>query len=413
MTGLGVYEFYNSFQTWPKELREDLRAAVKFRRDGEWKGAELKFRSALATAQRLDPKLLEPSLLLKVTGIWISLASMFEDSNQIDKAYNAYNEGFKMCLTDTATQSVEGRPGQERARAVAMSQKLGELALKIADLGPDSAAAAQAKARAQSGTPAERVLKGMGRQDEKQQSVTGVDEGDEIPEPIPFETRKAAANAAEKHLVWSVEELLRLTVPSEVQRQAAEVSASAGGTTDSSSPSSVSLAELDLPPWVTQTDLLSSLESLGAFYARAGKTEYAVPLFLQALEFLIPTNAAARAAKPPSSVTVSDRCKASVIMNNLSQVFLEGGDVQESAEFKKAQDAHGGKIGQSTAWAKKGLDLVQSTNTKAGWGLTEGAGASKQLVGSDDTARTEQVKQECIFSEIALLINLGTLSQVS
>ncbi|CAO1613353.1 unnamed protein product [Sympodiomycopsis kandeliae] len=426
LTGVGLYQFYNAFQTWPKDLREDLRAAVKFRRDGEWKGAELKFRSAIAKAQSMSPEELGSDPLLKLTGIWIALASMFEESNQIDKAYVAYQEGFKLCLTNNRSSpsekdTVAGRNGPERARAVAISQKLGELALKIADLGPNSAAATAAKLFQSNQTPAQKALKYIKKDEESSPSPSSSGQPEEIPEVIPFETRKEAANAAEDHLVWCVEELLRLTVPENVQQQAALVSAnqreqSKGGESAESSPSSVSLADLDLPPWVTKTDLLASLESLGSFYARAGKTEYAVPLFLQALEFLIPTNS----QRPKSSITISDRCKAAIIMNNLSQVFLNDDvNLQTNQEFIKAKNAHGSQLNQSIAWAKKGLDLIQNTNTKAGWILSDNnssgsskVSAAKELIGSEDAIRTQQVKEECLLTEITLLINLGALSQM-
>lgn len=387
--------------------------------------------SAIATANSLDEQTLSPGRVLKVSGLWIALASMFEqDTNEFDKAYVAYLEGFKACLTNAETSSVEGRDGPERMRAVAISQKLGEVALKIADLGPNSAAIAAREDRLRGETRrqtyAERVLS-KGSTDSKGAVTAASPQQEQSTEEdvvIPFETRKEAADAAEKHLVWSVEELLRLTVPSEIQQNAANQVAAAGGsptdvkqqeTGETDTPTSVSLAELDLPPWVAKSDILSSLESLGSFYARAGETQYAIPLFLQALEILLPTNPAMRAKRPTSSVTVNDRCQASVIMNNISETFLSGKEVDD-AEFKKAQDAHGGRVGQATAWAKKGLDLVQNTNGKVGWGLegeaAKNAGVTK-VEGVEDVGRTDMVRKECLFAEVVLLTNLATLSQVS
>lgn len=370
--------------------------------------------SALATAQTLSPELLAPSPLLKVTGISIALASMLEEAGQLDKAYIAYKEAFESCLTSEG--SVVGRPGVERARAVAISQKLGEVALQIAVVGPERSSGSDLM-----GTAAERALNAL---------PLGDADAEEIGPPPPLPSKRAAREAAETHLVWSVEELLRLSVPQDVQQAAAATSAATRPgaeplSKEASQTDSVSLAELDLPPWVSQTDLLGSIESLGSFYAREGRTEYAVPLYLQALEILIPTSSA-KARKPQEKITVSDRCRAAVVMNNLSQLFLEG-EKPDDEEFAKATAAAGGKEQQAMQWAKKGLALVQSTNAKVGWGLSQNQGESgasdgtvapavgkaKEVVGTEQEARTEEVRRECIRAEVTLLVNLGSLSQVS
>ena len=43
-TMLGLVDFFGSFKTWPKELRDDLRTAIKARNRGESRRAEAHFR---------------------------------------------------------------------------------------------------------------------------------------------------------------------------------------------------------------------------------------------------------------------------------------------------------------------------------------------------------------------------------
>lgn len=410
VTSYGLWQYYRSFETWPPELRDDLRAAVKARQTGDVDKAERKFRTALATATKLSLAILGADPLLKTTGIAIALASCLEESGQLDKAYLAYQEAFGLCVDFPG--SISSRSGPERARAVAISSKLGDVALKIAEVGP-----AYSRGERLEGSPAERAVQPLAKKGKNQ-----------VAPPLqPLPTKRAAGEAAEAHLVWAVEELLRLSVPDDIQRAAAATSAASdpnavqgSESPKSSSPDSVHLSDLELPPWVSRTDLLGSIESLGSFYAADGRTEYAVPLYLQALEILIPTSASAK--RPQASITIIDRCRASIVMNNLSRLFLEGNRPRHDAEeFIKATEAAGGKENQALQWAKKGLALIQSTNAKAGWGL-QSAGPegtvgrtpsqSQQLIGSEDEVRTEEVRKECIRAEITLLINAGTICQM-
>lgn len=64
----------------------------------------------------------------------------------------------------------------------------------------------------------------------------------------------------ERWLTWSVEEVLKL---------AKAVGSSKPGS--KSEESNLVLSDLELPKWVTVTDIGASLETLGAFYARTGK----------------------------------------------------------------------------------------------------------------------------------------------
>ncbi|CAO1636973.1 unnamed protein product [Parajaminaea phylloscopi] len=455
VTGYGIWSYYSSFETWPAELRPDLRAAVKAERAGEGKLAEKKYRQALETAKQLTDEQLGGDALIKRTGIAIALAGLLEKGRQYDAAYRVYLEAWSSCLTSASasgqSDSVEGRSGVERARAAALSQKLGEVAERIAEVGPSLSTGGDDDA-----TPAQRAIQALRsreRRNQPGQSLGGTTaENSELPPPPPppLPTRRAAREAAERHLVWSVEELLRLSV---AERRGLSAVQSDG------TPAAVALADLDLPPWVSRTDLLGSIEALGSLYAARGRAEYAVPLYLQALQLLVPMTPEGK-PKPRADgapVTVADRCRAAIVLNNLSHVLLESAqdaaaaatthsvtesrssqeskrsiwnlsrrkEQGESPESTDAGDVSSLAQGRSNAavhYAKRGLQLVQDTNDKAGWGLQQSlatpdaaqATSTKQLeLVTEDEGRTAAVKRECLQCEVALLLNLGSLAVAS
>lgn len=63
----------------------------------------------------------------------------------------------------------------------------------------------------------------------------------------------------EAYLTWSVEEVLRLTLPSKTSHDH----------------SSIVMGELELPEWATGADVGPCLEALGDFYARKGQPQWA------------------------------------------------------------------------------------------------------------------------------------------
>lgn len=101
-----------------------------------------------------------------------------------------------------------------------------------------------------------------------------------------------------------------------------------------------SLAQLQLPLWVRKDDVGAPLEALGAFYARTGKVDFAMPLYLQAISMLIPP--------PPKKAPVEDRCRGAQLMTNLADLILR-------TDAEKNPD----KLHQAQAWAKKALAVVE------------------------------------------------------
>lgn len=123
---------------------------------------------------------------------------------------------------------------------------------------------------------------------------------------------------------------------------------------------------LAMPQWVQRTDVAVPLERLGALYAARGRLEYALPLYLKAIDVM---GAPAAGAE--------DRCRAGQLMNNLAEVLVARRPAPERLE-------------QARAWAAKGIAVSDK--------------ARAELAG--DAAQT------CQRTCAVLLFNLGQLHEV-
>lgn len=396
VTGYGLYEYYTSFSAWPVSIRDDLRAALKARNRGEARRAESYFRKALATARDIKGELNEPTptpkgepegqrgeAMLKISGIAIALAALLENEGRVVEAYEVLEDVWQEVMEKGEYAGVVEREkgewkrgDRDRMRAVQLAQKLGMLGQL-----PEVRVELLSKVKAQ--------------------GEVG-EEGASKPARFALTGTAESQDPAERWLVWSVEELFRLVLPADVhasalaaaaqpqdaKAEATEKGGAAGTLKSVAPPSSVSLADLDLPAWVTKLDLLSSIEALGTFYAGKGLPEYAVPLYLQTLSILLPpTNQSTR------SPTASERCKAGLIMNNLSQL-LSGSNVKDA-----------------TKWALKGLDITDKTVQLAGFESPSTSGQKEVVQSSEE--RTQEVKYECLGVKLTLLYNLGVLSDMA
>ncbi|CDS00914.1 hypothetical protein, partial [Sporisorium scitamineum] len=384
VTGYGLYEYYTSFSAWPVSIRDDLRAAIKARNRSDAHRAESYFRKALATARGIKAELNEPTptpkgappgalgeAMLKISGIAIALAALLEGEGRVEESYEVLEDVWDEVMQRGKYVNVGQEKGEckrtdrDRMRAVQIAQKLGLLGQL-----PEVRIALLNKAK----------LAQVGAEQDGEKfrfSLTGTAD---------------SQDSAERWLVWSVEELFRLVLPTEVHASALAAAASPPSESNPTSPqpstptlttvtppSSVSLADLDLPAWVTKLDLLSSIESLGTFYASKNLPQYAVPLYLQTLSILLPPN-------PSSPSTASERCKAGLVMNNLSQL-LSGSNIKDA-----------------TKWALKGLEITNKTVQLAGFE----APTTAEIVQSSDE-RTSEVRTECLGVKLTLLYNLGVL----
>ncbi|CAE6415925.1 unnamed protein product [Rhizoctonia solani] len=315
-TSYGLYEFYSTFTTWPKELRGDLRSAVKAETQGDYKISEAYFRRALEKAQALTPEQLGGQYHLKVSGIAIALAAVLEKQNNFRGANEVYARAFADILrVPPPPGTTPVLLGPERMRAIGLSVKLGEIAARF------------------------------GQTEEE-----------------------------EKYLLFGVEEILRM-----MKEASGALPHIEGNTNQSGGPQQ----ELVLPNWVSHTDAGSVLERLAEFYSRTGRSDYAVPLYLQALSILLP---------PPKSQgrtpTITDRCRGALLMNNLAEIFASPSSSRKP------------NLEQAAAWARKGLVVAQ----KARGEITPDL--SKKTTNLEDDPLTT-----CESVLAVLVYNLGMLSE--
>ena len=130
LTVYGVWDYFAAFRVWPKELREPLRAAVKAQRNGKWKRSEKNFRVALETARMLGAEKLGKDPLLKTTGIAIALSAVLEEQGAWQEAIQVYLDALEEVRQTQQAASETKRTPQERMRAVALAQKIGDIAQK-------------------------------------------------------------------------------------------------------------------------------------------------------------------------------------------------------------------------------------------------------------------------------------------
>ncbi|KAA1472550.1 hypothetical protein DENSPDRAFT_838861 [Dentipellis sp. KUC8613] len=146
----------------------------------------------------------------------------------------------------------------------------------------------------------------------------------------------------ERWLTFAVTEVLR--VAKHVDKAKAKSAAPGKDAEAEAKTEKVVLAELALPKWVTTADIGAPIESLGAYYAKTGKLEFAMPLYLQAISLLVPKVDSGKSA-PPENL-----CRGAYLMNNLSELIMRGAPTPE-------------KLHQAEAWARNALALIEKTKS--------------------------------------------------
>ncbi|KAI0052142.1 hypothetical protein FA95DRAFT_1553815 [Auriscalpium vulgare] len=302
-TAYGLYSFYTSFTLWPSELRQDLRAGIKAKHQGDFALSERFLRRAYETALSLPKESLAPQPYLKLSGISVLLGEVLESNGRPKSAYEAYSE----CLAHLQS-NWSALAGQEKMRAVAIAHKLGEMA----------------------------------------------------------DTYQQGEEEEERWLTWAVEEVLRISKDASDSSQSADKMPGEDG--------KIVLAELELPKWVSTTDVGAPLEALGTFYAKVGKLDFAVPLYLQAISLLIPPTASRKVASP------DDLCRGAQLMSNLSELFMRGASTAA-------------KLHQAEAWARQALALIEKTKARS-------------------NSRSDEL-QICEQALAVTLFNLGAIREMS
>lgn len=330
-TGLGLYEFYTSFTLWPEQVRGDLRAGIKARNQGDLSLSERYITRAFQTALSLPYQTFAPDPYLKLSGIASLLSEVASDRRSREALQIAWELGAGPSephspLPDaekTSSGVTEGAPGWS-SYTLSNEERLRRVALAY-KLGQLS-------------------------------SERDVDE-------------------EEKWLIWAVEEVLRLSVLGMTHAN------SDMNTKTHENSESSALEELELPSWMSKTDLGAPLEALGALYAKKGRIEYAMPLYLQAISLLLPPKA--------NNVPIEDRCRAAQLMNNLSELIMRRPPTPEVRA-------------QAEAWARQALGIIERAQAQPrssrwfGWGqpADDGREVCEQALG-------------------VVLFNLGSLREMS
>ncbi|KAG6865258.1 hypothetical protein C0991_004074 [Blastosporella zonata] len=271
---------------WPTELRIDLRGGLKARDKGDLALSERFLQRAWDTSKTLPIEVFKEEPHLKTSGIAVLFASVLEENGKPEKAYDTYLES----LTKLQQAGAEGElSGPEKLRAIAISYKLGEMAAE------------------------------MQRSEEE-----------------------------ERHLVWAVEAILKsiFRLGEQADHEPAPDHVPEIVSSLPRDPSTRRMiSELSLPEWATKTDVAAPLEALGAYYAQAGRVDFAMPLYLQAISILIP--------RPPQESTDEERCRGAQLMANLSELIIR-------SQPQINEDI----LHQAEAWALQGLQITMQAKEK-------------------------------------------------
>ncbi|KAK2461282.1 hypothetical protein APHAL10511_006809 [Amanita phalloides] len=134
---------------------------------------------------------------------------------------------------------------------------------------------------------------------------------------------------------------------------------------------------LDLPQWTSAVDLAAPFEALGTLYIRSGRDDYALPLFLQAVSFLVPT--------PPRTSSVADRCRGAQTMSSICELLMR---VNPSTDG----------IAQAESWSRRALDITMDARNK---------------LRRERTKWTQEMDPICEVALAVSLFNIGVLREMA
>ena len=210
----GRYEFYSSFAIWPEEVRADLRAGVKAKQQGN-----LALSSTLLARCVLHD--FAPLLALTKGSRALKTALSLSPERFSPSPYLKLS-GIAITLCEVLEQDNKPREAYEGYIAALEHLRKNWSALS------------------------------------SEEKLRAVSLGQRLGEMA--DTYQLGEAEEERWLTWSVEEVLKL---------AKDVRSSKPGS--ESEESHLVLSDLELPRWVSVTDIGAPLEILGAFYARTGK----------------------------------------------------------------------------------------------------------------------------------------------
>ncbi|KAJ9111710.1 hypothetical protein QFC19_001070 [Naganishia cerealis] len=302
VTTYGLLEWYYAFSSWPEEVRKDLKTAIKARNRGDAIRSEAAFIRAIETSKTLPIEAFDPEPLLKITGIYISLSALLESIGQHRRAIQVLQEALAFLDrydpeqngTLPTAQNAVPFTLSDRTRSIGLAQKLGTLALHIAD-------------------------------------STGKDKNADLAEIYLTRALNAMIKLANRDSSQDKEDTKLVGRDFDFPQD--------GGKAQAQENMDVDGARLNK---VTQKSMGITMEALADLYVRRGEHELANPLYVQAISTLLPTSPeqAKVTGKPP----VQDRCQAVMLMNSLSSSML---NPPSSNNIKAAK-----------AWSLRALQLV-------------------------------------------------------
>ncbi|GAA5840608.1 hypothetical protein JCM5353_002084 [Sporobolomyces roseus] len=313
-TSYGLYQFYSSFTAYPDStthpIRSKLRAALRSEQSLEFSRASSFFQQAYDLALDLH-RLGElgksrEEALIRLSGIAVRWAGMWEQQGELGKAIEVYDLGF-IPIAEVVHDGEGSASVGEIKRGAGLAMKLGDLWVTLGA------------------------------------SEVGVRGGE-------------AQKEAERYYTWSVEELMRLSLTEEQKGKVKEKMQAQ----ESGLPREEKLKEgreeeeeegMKLPGWVGQVELVAAFERLGDLYSRQGRIELAQPLLQQAITTLYPPPKKDSTPQPPPPI--SRRCHAATLMNNLSSALVTAPSPSSSS------------IEASSRWARQALNVSNSCKREA------------------------------------------------
>lgn len=133
----GRLEWWYALQIWPQSVRDPLKKALKARNKGDYETSNQYFNEALKACYALHPGDLDPDPLLKVSGIYITQATMLEEAGYPLRAYVQLYKALRLfgprplAAVPPPTGGWAGNHAlspPEIHRAIGLAQKLGSLA---------------------------------------------------------------------------------------------------------------------------------------------------------------------------------------------------------------------------------------------------------------------------------------------
>ncbi|KAK4051190.1 hypothetical protein OIV83_003012 [Microbotryomycetes sp. JL201] len=301
-TAFGLYDFYQSFKQYPSDVRQHLRQALRAVNDGAFERAHTSFKQAydatvsLANVNQLGTS--REQALMRMSGIGIKWAAMWEQAGQLGRAIQVY----ELALQDVLKLSSGAQePSKaETMRAVAIAMKLGDCLVAVGG--------------------------------------------------------KDAIKAAEERYTFCVEEMMRMNL-SPVQRERVKAEMETGQARPAEGVASDRPDDdLALPEWSNKVELVAGMERLAELYARQGNIEYARPLFQNAIAQLLPPPAKGVKPTPPP---VAQRCHAATLMNNLASALVidpspSASAIDESARWARQSLSTANQCRKEAEQSRKG-----------------------------------------------------------